>query len=344
MAAPRVHVLYVESAEDQRGTDGARVPGLHLRVPGLGPTLCGTCGSVADSWRGRLDNFQCTLRMCCAEGQLFRPCVSQVALISPRAALNYSLPELGAWMHASGRKRPNEALLIGAALREADPALPAVHDGVTYAELRPDTDAMWEWVSLWAQAVRDSAAGRVVPVLLDAKAPPLAPSAAAGALATAIGARARPISDLLFILGGPSGIPSRWQQPLLAAVGAPIRVALRGGLAHSAPALLELLLLHERHELLPLLLDREVLSPAQLKRWHKMEREVHHAWLRALGVHAQDSQPAARPSEALPGTRRRDPFEDLLQAHQAVVARMRGDGPDATEAAAPAKTKRMRRT
>jgi hypothetical protein len=298
---------------------------------------------VADSWRGRLDNFQCTLRMCCSEGQLFRPCVSQVALISPRAALTYSLSDLGAWMNASGRKRPNETLLLGAALRKADPALPVVADGVTYAELRPDGDAMWGWVSAWAQAVRDSASGRVVPVLLDATATPLAPSAAAGALATALGqaAQAEPISDLLFILGGPSGIPSRWQQPLVAAVGSPIRVALRGGLAHSAPALLELLLLHERGELLPLLLDREAVSPAQLKRWRKMEREMHHAWLRALGVHAQDSEPTASPSsDALPGSRRRDRFEEVMQAHQAAVVRLGGG---VAAVAAPGKRKRGRR-
>ena len=63
-----IHVLYLERAEDQRSADGKRLAGLHLdqRPGGLGPTLCDACEGVKDSWRGRCDNFQCALRMCCA--------------------------------------------------------------------------------------------------------------------------------------------------------------------------------------------------------------------------------------------------------------------------------------
>ena len=114
----RVHVLYLERAEDQRTADGKRSAGLHLeQTPGLGPYICTTCDAVADTWRNRCDNFQCALRMCCAEGALFRPSVAQFAVLSPRAALAYSLPAFGAWMAAQGTKRPTEALVVGAALR-----------------------------------------------------------------------------------------------------------------------------------------------------------------------------------------------------------------------------------
>lgn len=40
----RVHVLYLERADDQRGADGQPTPGVHLNVPGLGPCLCAGCG------------------------------------------------------------------------------------------------------------------------------------------------------------------------------------------------------------------------------------------------------------------------------------------------------------
>ena len=89
----RVHVLYLERAEDQRTSDGKRSAGLHLeQTPGLGPYICTTCDAVADTWRNRCDNFQCALRMCCAEGALFRPSVAQFAVLSPRAALAYPNP------------------------------------------------------------------------------------------------------------------------------------------------------------------------------------------------------------------------------------------------------------
>ena len=69
----RVHVLYLERAEDQRTADGKRSAGLHLeQTPGLGPYICTTCDAVADTWRNRCDNFQCALRMCCGSVTIAR--------------------------------------------------------------------------------------------------------------------------------------------------------------------------------------------------------------------------------------------------------------------------------
>ena len=169
----RVHVLYLERAEDQRTADGKRSAGLHLeQTPGLGPYICTTCDAVADTWRNRCDNFQCALRMCCAEGALFRPSVAQFAVLSPRAALAYSLPAFGAWMAAQGTKRPTEALVVGAALRVAAGTLDPAACGVTHVPLACDSDgdgdAMWAWAAQWAGAVRTSAAGKVVTLLLEA--------------------------------------------------------------------------------------------------------------------------------------------------------------------------------
>lgn len=155
----RVHVLYLERAEDQRTADGQRMAGLHLdQQPGIGPFICGTCDGVADAWRGRCDNFQCALRMCCAEGALFRPSVAQFAVLSPRAALRYDLPLLGQWMAAQGTKRPTEALVIGTVLRVAASQLAPRECGVDLRRLEHE-DEMWEWAAEWAGAVRAAAGG-----------------------------------------------------------------------------------------------------------------------------------------------------------------------------------------
>ena len=174
-----IHVLYLERAEDQRTADGKRSAGLHLeQTAGLGPYICTACHAVADTWRNRCDNFQCALRMCCAEGALFRPSVAQFAVLSPRAALAYELPTLGAWMAVQGTKRPTEALVVGAALRVAAGTLDPAECGVTHARLVCDSDgegdAMWAWAAQWAGAVRASAAGKVVTLLLEAGARTLA--------------------------------------------------------------------------------------------------------------------------------------------------------------------------
>lgn len=294
-----IHVLYLERAEDQRSADGKRLAGLHLdqRPGGLGPTLCDACEGVKDSWRGRCDNFQCALRMCCAEGTLFRRAVQQFAVLSPRAAVRYELPKFGPWLSRQGTKRPTEALVIGAALRAAASQL-APESGVTHSALTctddGEGDAMWSWAASWASQVRAAASGRVVTLLLEAGAPPLEPSPAAGVLAAHMSgsssggssAAAAELSDVILVVGGPSGVPAAWRERLTRAVGGkkPLKAALRGGVQHSAPALLELLMLNERAELVPLLLDRLALSPEQHKAWRKAERELVHAWLRRLGV------------------------------------------------------------
>ena len=331
-SATLVHVLYLETAEDQRGSDGLRSPGVHLNERGRGPALCAACGGVADAWRGRLDNMQTALRMCCSEGALFRPSVAQFALVSPRAVIRYSLAEFGGWLSERGTKRATEAVVIGAALRAASGELPAA-SGVSHAplEVAPDgsPECMWAWVAGWAAAVRARAAGgRVVALLLDAAAPPLEHTTAAGALAASL--RGCGVSDLLLCVGGPSGVPRRWQERLAAALGgergepAPplLGVSLRGGVQHSAPALAELLLLHERGRLLPLVQDRLALSDEQHKAWRRAEREIVHAWLRALGLHA-DGNTADGGGAALPAAAE---VARLLEAHRALLQRLEAAG------------------
>ena len=72
------------------------------------------------------------------------------------------------------------------------------------------------------------------------------PSPIAGALAAHLGATAPP-TDYIILVGGPSGVPAAWRTRVQRAVGTTLlKVALRGGLQHAAPALLELLLVNER--------------------------------------------------------------------------------------------------
>lgn len=292
----RIHVLYLEQADDQRGPDGRRSPGVHLNVRGLGPCLCAGCGGVADVWRGRADNMQTTLRMCCAEGSLVRPFVAQFAFASPRASLLYDVPRLGAWMHAQGTKRPTEALVVGSALRAHAGELSAEESGVACTPHAPEAEDahMWAWVGEFVRGVRARAradGGTAVSLTLDKKAPLLCPSPMAGVLARASGAPAPRLADVIVVIGGPSGLTRGWAARLELALGEPrLPVSLRGGLQHSYAALLDVLLMQERGELLPALLDRLAVPAELLKRARAAEHELRRAWLACIGL---DAQPGA---------------------------------------------------
>lgn len=290
-ASARVHVLYVERAEDQRGPSGARSAGVHLGVPGRGPCICDACEGVAEVWRGRLDNLQTTLRMCCAEGSLFRPEVMQFACASPRAGLLYDIPRLATWMSARGSKRPTEALVIGSALRVARGELEPGACGISHSPFEASDDGesegMWAWIAQFAAGVRARAresGGVAVSLVLDKKGEVLAPSHTAGVLSGALAARSAPMpTDLVLVIGGPSGVPRAWSERLASALGKPLlAVALRGGLQHSYAALLDMLLMHERGELLPLVRDRLACPAERRKRWRQAEHELRRAWLACL--------------------------------------------------------------
>ena len=93
-------------------------------------------------------------------------------------------------------------------------------------------------------------------MLLEAGAPPLVPSPIAGALAAHLGAT-EPPTDYILLVGGPSGVPGAWRSRVQRAMGTTLlKVALRGGLQHAAPALLEMLLANERGELGGMVMDR----------------------------------------------------------------------------------------
>lgn len=318
-------MLYLETAEDQRDVHGHHSSGCHLNVSGLGPTLCSDCDGVSSVWRGRLDNMQCALRMCCAEGTIFRPFVTQFALLSPRAALIWDLKAFGKFMTESNTKRCTEAVVIGAGLRAALISPESSGSGVTHSGFACD-EAMWEWAAEWIGSLRMRAGdggGKVVSLLLDAAAPPLTTSTAAGALAARLkSATAASISDIIVIVGGPSGIPPSWRKRIAKLTGkSAVKVSLEGAVQHSAPALAEILMLHERHELVPLLNDRLALTAEHHKAWCKAERQVVHMWLRHLGVHA-DCAGATSASGRAPSRPAAEVTAELLKAHAAFLERM----------------------
>ncbi|KAG8466279.1 hypothetical protein KFE25_002035 [Diacronema lutheri] len=333
MSTARIHVLYLERGDDQR-EEGQRSAGVHLNVAGRGPCLCTGCDGVADVWRGRLDNMQTTLRMCCAEGALFRPFVAQFAFASPRASLLYDVPRLGAWMNAQGAKRPTEALIVGSALRAHAGSLSAAVSGVacdshatpSEGSVGAGDEAMWAWVDAFISRVRARAhadGGLAVALTLDRKAPILCPSAMSGVLARASGATRR-IADVVVAIGGPSGLSGGWTARLNLALADPrLSVSLRGGLQHSYSALLDVLLMHERGELEPALHDRLAVPAELLRRARTAEHELRRAWLAAIGLGSQ-AQPVGKRALA----------RALDVAHRACVGRLAPGGPEATGALA----------
>jgi len=99
----------------------------------------------------------------------------------------------------------------------------------------------------------------------------------------------------------------------------------------------------------PLLLDREALSPAQHKAWRKAEREMQHAWLRSLGIHPEDADGGGGTSEAAAAGQRggggaaSERFDAVLQAHRAAMVRLGEGRAMAAPRAAPAGGKRKRK-
>lgn len=249
--------------------------------------------------------MQTTLRMCCAEGSIMRPFVAQFAFASPRASLLYDVPRLGAWMSAQGTKRPTEALIVGSALRAHSGNLSAEESGISCslhaaaANGGPcgdtsDDAAMWAWVSHLVSSVRARAllqGGVAVALTLDKKAPVLCPSPLAGVLASAMGPSTPRLTDVIVVIGGPSGLARGWASRLDAAIGEPrLAVSLRGGLQHSYAALLDVLLMHERAELVPALQDRLAVPAALLKRARAAEHELRRTWLACIGLSSAPGQ------------------------------------------------------
>jgi hypothetical protein len=325
-SSARVHVLYLEQADDQRGGDGVRCAGVHLGEPGRGACLCSSCGGVADVWRGRLDNMQTTLRMCCAEGAIFRPFVAQFAFASPRHSLLYDIHRLGGWMRAQGAKRPTEALIVGSALRVHAGELSAEESGISVTShssaSASGAEAMWAWTTAFVSEIRARAhadGGIALALSLDKKAPLLSPSPMAGVLGRAMGGAQPSIRDIIIAIGGPSGLTHGWGARLSVALATPhVSVSLRGGLQHSYGALVEVLLMHERAELVPALSDRLSVPPELLKRARAAEHELRRAWLVRLGLHDDEGAgpPPSQPTQ--PGGAER--IEAALSRHAACIA------------------------
>jgi len=188
-------------------------------------------------------------------------------------------------------------------------------------------DEMWAWVGGFVARVRERAkeeGGLAVALTLDKKAPLLSPTPMAGVLAQASGAQPA-VADIVVVVGGPSGFTAGWAAKLNEVLGEPkerLAVSLRGGLQHSYAAVLDLLLMHEREELLPLLLDRLAVPVDVLKRARAAEHELRRAWVASLGLDLP-AQPGAR-----------DVAATALGRHPACVAALASVSPQTTPSVA----------
>jgi len=250
-ASPRLHILYWEAGQDNSVVlDGSPTGG--------GPTLCKTCRGVSKPWRFRLDNLQACVRSCGKEGALFRNEIQDFVCLSPRLAVRYLLTDFTTWLTDRGSKALTEEMVLGTPINVCSGRLSAEECGVSTKTLGGAEEQPWHgWFEDYVcelRAAADEDKGRLVAICLDRDGaellaldvgPPVEPPQSG----------VKPVTQVLILLGGPSGITPLDQRKmetiLHKKVHNLVQVKLPGGLQHSNVALTDLLMAHERRWLVP---------------------------------------------------------------------------------------------
>jgi len=216
------------------------------------PKICRQCDDVAESWRGRFDNVQVTLRMCAAEGAGFKRYVHNFLMLSSQACANFHLPTFYRWSVGQNRKVLTERIVLGTLLDVHSCRLSSDECGIrvknNYSSWRGELRRLASEMQDQARKLK----GKFAALLLDAAGEELLVSNMLQHKGTTT------ISRLLIILGGPSGISSsseaEVEHELKQFVDLPLlRCSLPGGKLHSYYALATLFVMHDQGVLLPFL-------------------------------------------------------------------------------------------
>lgn len=220
------------------------------------PRICQQCDSIMDSWRGRFENAQVTLRMCASEGCGFKSYVRHFLMLSSKACFAFELPTFYRWSVDVSKKVLTERQVIGTCLDVYDGRVEAQACGVHVEN----------GVGSWERAVRTLAShlrheahsprsngGTFLALVLNGT------SSKSLSIPEMMRHRGQlRIARLLIVLGGPDGI-SRGDEDDLQHVleeytDLPLlQCSLPGGKMHSYCALATLFVLHDQGLLLPFL-------------------------------------------------------------------------------------------
>merc|ERR1711957_1102559 len=80
------------------GASGVNPPrGWDFRHRNSVPRICPHCDDIADSWRGRFENAQITMRMCASEGRGFKDCIQNFMMLSTEDSVDTNLHTFYRW-------------------------------------------------------------------------------------------------------------------------------------------------------------------------------------------------------------------------------------------------------
>jgi len=220
----------------------------HARTPRM---FC-RCDGITDSWRGRFENVQITLRTCAAEGSGFKSYVQSFLMLSAKATVQFHLPTFHKWSVASRKEVLTERVVLGTMLEVHRRQVSPGDCGVT----------VQNFPGAWGEVLRGRArqlqreahdnGGKFAALLLDAHGRELR-----AAEMVEMRGRTR-IERLLIVLGGPNGIHPGAEEDMRRVLEEftdfpLLRCSLPGGLMHSYYALASLFVLHDQGVLLPFL-------------------------------------------------------------------------------------------
>lgn len=254
---PKLGVLYWGA-----GPGGWDVSG---RIAGGGgfPRICRTCDSLVDSWRGRMENVQVTLRICASEGPGFKRYIKHFLALSDKACMEFRLRQYHQFNRARKKKVLTERLVIGGIL-EAIMGQTRPDSGLRVSTGCQDQANWSTYIRRRARRYRWQAhreGGYFAALLLEGGLRELQMRDLVAAADQRCSEKQNSIKRLLIILGGPEGISPEVRARVLSIIEAytdfpTICLTLPGGLLHSYYALANLFVFHDQGLLFPYLHER----------------------------------------------------------------------------------------
>ncbi|CAE8719284.1 unnamed protein product [Polarella glacialis] len=133
LSKPRFRRFSRSRSPHRQGSEGARFgvlywgageEGWDMEQRHMTPRICRYCNDLVDSWRGRFENAQVTLRMCAAEGGGFKRYVQHFMMLSAKATFGLHLPSFYRWCVTQKRKVLTERVVLGTLLEAHQGTLP----------------------------------------------------------------------------------------------------------------------------------------------------------------------------------------------------------------------------
>ncbi|CAE7195513.1 dennd1a [Symbiodinium sp. CCMP2592] len=243
-------VLYWGGGLEGQGWD------LSGRLPGGFPRIDRYSDALLDSWKGRMENAQVTLRMCASEGPGFKRYMKHFMMLSSQACVEFRLRQYHRYNTLCRRKVLTERQVIGGILETWHKGTP--NSGMRISNGGPGEPGFLAFLNRRARRYRAQArrlGGHFAAVILEGGHPELKFVAAAKTLSAE---RPANLKRVLLILGGPDGISDTIRQQLRTTLEEHtdfpvLGIALPGGILHSYYALATVFVFHDQGLLIPYL-------------------------------------------------------------------------------------------